>query len=392
MKTVVIAAGYGPNDPPTQNTCRYFKERGWRVVVVVPLANMASNSTVAHADDVYYVDAAPRMGRLAPIYEFLCWGRALRKAVRWSKAHLMVSFMFHPWVSAGELDRIRRVACIYDIPPDRYAGIFARHIFRRGWRDIHKLNFVWSSDPLKSALCKERGHLQVSPPVCHNVPYADYIDETELGSGRTWLCARLAAQDVMVEQGQKILLRAGAFGVLGGIEETLAALVKNPKWVFVLMGRPDSDYERFVRAKVAELNLKNQVGFIVRPSNDEWRKALLGADAGHLIHLRPEDGYHREAFDNNSPLSTNRLFQYMAAKLPIISSDDSRMAEIHREIDCFLVAEAANLVKSLDHILKRLRSDTFIDQNMGEAGRSAHLNKYNWEHQFASIFESINFR
>ena len=384
----LVAAYYGLQDPPTANLCRYLRSRGWRVAVVLR-AGQGAQEVIVEAK--YFLPEA-RIRCLASLTEFFNWGRVIKKAVRDLGPDLFISFMVHPWVSAGCLGQVRRVCCIYDIPPAQHAGILASSIYRNAWKNLGKLDYVWSSDPLKAQLCKVRGRLETAPPVCHNVPYSDYIDETELGSGRTWLCARLAAQDVMVEQGQKILLRAGAFGVLGGIEETLAALVKNPTWVFVLMGRPDSDYEVFVRAKVAELNLKSQVGFIVRPSNDEWRKALLGADAGHLIHLRPDDGYHREAFDNNSPLSTNRLFQYMAAKLPIISSDDSRMAEIHREIDCFLVAEAANLVKSLDHILKRLRSDTFIDRNMGKAGRSAHLNKYNWEDQFAPIFESINFR
>lgn len=384
----LVAAYYGLQDPPTANLCRYLRSRGWRVVVV----SRAGESAQGAIGEPSYVLPEPRVRFLSSLSEFINWGRVIKKAVRELKPDLFISFMLHPWVAAGDLGRVRRVCCIYDIPPTQHAGLLGGYIYPNAWKNLGKLDYVWSSDPLKAQLCKVRGRLETVPPVCHNVPYSDYIDETELGSGRPWLCERLAAQDVMVEQGQKILLRAGAFGVLGGIEETLAALVKNPEWIFVLMGRPDLNYEVSVRDKVTELNLKNRVGFLIRPSNDEWRKALLGADAGHLIHLRPEDGYHREAFDNNSPLSTNRLFQYMAAKLPIISSDDSRMAEIHREIDCFLVAEAANLVKSLDHILKRLRSDTFIDQNMGEAGRSAHLNKYNWEHQFASIFESINFR
>ena len=388
MKTVVVAAYYGLQDPPTANLCCYLRSRGWRVVVVLRAGQDVQEVIVEKS----YVLPKPRISRLSSLTEFLNWGRVIKKAVRELKPDLFISYMLHPWVAAGELGQVRRVCCIYDIPPTRHTGILARHIYRHAWKNLGKLDYVWSSDPLKSQLCKERGRLDALPPVCHNVPYSDYIQDTELGSGRAWLCDRLAAQDVRVGQGQKIVLRAGAFGVLGGIEETLAVLVKNPEWVFVLMGRPDLNYEVSIRENAAKLNLKNRVGFLVRPSNDEWRKALLGADAGHLIHLRPEDGYHREAFDTNSPLSTNRLFQYMAAELPIISCDDSRMAQIHDEIACFLVAESANLEISLDRILKRLSSETAIKLNMGKAGRSAHLNKYNWAHQFAPIFESVNSR
>lgn len=384
----LVAAYYGLQDPPTANLCRYLRARGWRVAVVVRAGQSAQEVIVESS----YVLPEPRVRFLSSLSDFLNWGRVIKKAVRELRPDLFISFMVHPWVSAGFLGQVRRVCCIYDIPPAQHAGILASYIYRNAWKNLGKLDYVWSSDPLKAQLCKVRGRLETVPPVCHNVPYSNYIDETELGSGRTWLCERLAAQDVVVEQGQKVLLRAGAFGVIGGIEETLAALVKNPEWIFVLMGRPDLNYEVSVRDKIAELNLKNRVGFLIRPSNDEWRKALLGADAGHLIHLRPEDGYHREAFDNNSPLSTNRLFQYMAAELPIISSDDSRMAQIHDEIACFEVAESANLEISLDRILKRLCSKTEIRQNMGKAGRSAHLNKYNWENQFAPIFKAINFR
>lgn len=339
-----------------------------------------------------YVLPKPRVRVLSSLTEFLNWGRVIKKAVREVRPDLFVSFMLHPWVAAGNLEKVRRVCCIYDIPPTNHTGFLASYIYRHAWKNLGRLDYVWCSDRFKAQLCKARGQLDASPAVCHNVPYSDYIRDSEPGSGRGWLCERLAAQDVMVGQGQKILLRAGAFGVLGGIEETLAALVKNPEWIFVLMGRPELNYEVSVRNTVAELGLKNRVGFLIRPSNDDWRKALLGADAGHLIHLQPKGGYHREAFDNNSPLSTNRLFQYMAAELTIISSDDGRMAQIHDEIACFEVAESANLEVSLDQILKRLCFNTVINRNMGKAGRSAHLNKYNWEHQFAPIFEAINFR
>lgn len=390
MRTVVVAAGYGPNDPPTQNTCRYFTEQGWRVILVAPVSNTPSYATISHAEKVYHVAAAPKLGRFAPVYEFLCWGRALRRAVIETKAKLMISFMFHPWVSAGTLGGIQRVACIYDIPASRYAGVYSRYIIRRGWRDIKKLDLVWSSDPLKARLCEVRGHLSVLPQVCYNVPYSDYIKDSESGSGRAWLCERLSAQGVRVEQRQKILLRAGAFGVYGGIEETLNALVHNPEWVFVLMGKPDSTYEVFVRGKVEQLNLQNRVSFLVRPSNDDWRRALLGADAGHLLHLRSDYGYHQEMFDNNSPLSTNRLFQYMAAELPTISSDDSRMARIHAEVNCFVVAESADLEHSLNRILTHLYTKDMLKETMGKVARKAHLSKYNWSQQFGPIFKAIS--
>jgi glycosyltransferase involved in cell wall biosynthesis len=389
MRTVVVAASYGPNDPPTQNFCRYFSELGWNVVVVMPISFLSADRAKLALFTTYYSRTWKKYRRIASILDAVSWGTAIRKAVRDTRADLFVSFMFHPWVSAGGLGGIKRATCIYDIPLVKHAGPFARLVYRLGWHKLNSLDFVWSSDQFKAAICMESGKLAELPLVCHNVPYRDYFTDIEVSTRDPWLREKLAQQGVTVCSTSRIVLRAGAYGILGGIEETVQALRDSPDWVLVLMGRPDADYERKIRKMAVDLNVSSRVGHIIRPTDTEWKKALLGADLGHLIHLRAQDGLHREMYDTNSSLSNNRLFQYMAAGLPIISYDDIRMSQIHSEIDCFFVADTADLKNAFVRILNQFYATPSRGDTMSKAARNAHLEKYHWEHQFSRVATTL---
>jgi hypothetical protein len=94
-------------------------------------------------------------------------------------------------------------------------------------------------------------------------------------------------------------------------------------------------------------------------------------------------------FELNSSLSNNRLFQYMAAALPILSYDDPRMDVIHRDVACFRVAESSRIVESIQSAWRELAGSASLRAGLGGEGRRAHLEKYCWEEQFAPVIEQI---
>ena len=381
MKTALVAAYYGPQDPPTANLCRYLRERGWRVAMILR-SRQNIGKIIAYQ---LFLLPEPRIRRIASLSEYLNWGKVIRRAEEETSADLFVSFMLHPWVAAGKLGSVRRVCCLYDIPPEIHTGMLSRIIYRRAWKNLCGLDLVWSSDPLKAEICQKLAGLSEIPMVCHNVPYSDYILDTELSSERHWLKDYLITSGVVIKAETRILLRAGAFGPMGGIEETLRAIVKCPNWVFVLMGRPEKNYENRIRSMVTNLNIEDRVAYVLRPNDREWKNALIGADVGHLIHERAETGVYRETFDKNSSLSNNRLFQYMAAGLPIISYDDPRMDGIHSAIQCFQIANSKELEVSLTNGLITLENTPDLIETLGANGRRAHLMRYNWEMEFSPI-------
>ena len=75
----------------------------------------------------------------------------------------------------------------------------------------------------------------------------------------------------------------------------------------------------------------------------------------------------------------------MAAGLPIISYDDPRMNGIYDEVACFRVARISRLELDIVQHWQELGSDSDLRNQLGRAGRQAHLEKYCWEKQFEPI-------
>ena len=283
------------------------------------------------------------------------------------------------------------VSCIYDIPALEDAGRLDRRIIPQAWQALQQADLVWSSDAYKSELTKQRGGLKVLPLVCHNCPQLDYLPEP-IWPRDSWLRSELFRQGAKLGgEGGCILLRAGAIGECGGIEETLDCMAQLPNdFVFVMLGRPSAEYKIHLQDRIAQLGLEKRAFLWDRPTDEVWKRALTGADIGHLIHGPFPPGRMTRLYELNSSLSNNRLFQYMAAGLPIISYDDPRMGELYNEVQCFQVARLDKLEADVLKIWKELGGNLCMRQKLGRAGRLAHINKYNWQMQFAPILSKIS--
>ena len=116
------------------------------------------------------------------------------------------------------------------------------------------------------------------------------------------------------------------------------------------MGRPSREYRPKLLRRIAELGMRNRAFLWEQPSDEVWNEALQGADIGHLIHGSFPTGRMQWLYELNSSLSNDPSFLYMAAGLPILSYDDSRLDVIHREVDCFRVLRVNNLAEDLSSL------------------------------------------
>jgi len=234
------------------------------------------------------------------------------------------------------------------------------------------------------------GRLKLRPIICHNSPTTEYF--SNLSSERDVTLRKLLQNQgaPLKEVGGCILLRAGAIGEYGGIEETIFCMKNLPQdYVFLMMGRPPQAYKEKIERLIQAENLNHRIFLWNRPSDNMWKMALAGADIGHLIHGPFITASQKRQYDFNSSLSNNRLFQYMAASIPILSYDDPRMSYIHNEVGCFRVARLSNLAEDIENIWRELGSDSALRKRVGSNGRKAHLNKYCWEIDFSPILNNI---
>lgn len=89
--------------------------------------------------------------------------------------------------------------------------------------------------------------------------------------------------------------------------------------------------------------------------------------------------------------AVNKMFEYMEASLPIICSDYDLWREIVEEYQCGICVQPGN-TKQLVEALKFLLNNPSIAYEMGQRGRKAVEEKYNWSSQhltYVNIFDSL---
>ena len=116
---------------------------------------------------------------------------------------------------------------------------------------------------------------------------------------------------------------------------------------------------------------------------DEIVKGTLSADL--TIALYDPD------IPNNRYASPNKLFEAMASKIPIIVNENTSMADIVRKEKCGIVIPYGN-EEALIWAVSRLKDDLSLQKRLGNNGRKAYENKYNWkimENRLNSIYSHV---
>jgi glycosyltransferase involved in cell wall biosynthesis len=114
-------------------------------------------------------------------------------------------------------------------------------------------------------------------------------------------------------------------------------------------------------------------------SHEEALRIVSEADIGVLPHRRCTH------WDHTIP---NKLFDYMAAGLPVLTSDARPFARIVRESRCGEVFESRDLGDLLDAI-RRLGAPG-LRANYGTNGQRAIVERYHWERDAEVLLDSVN--
>jgi glycosyltransferase involved in cell wall biosynthesis len=140
-------------------------------------------------------------------------------------------------------------------------------------------------------------------------------------------------------------------------------------------GRDRTLFEQ--RAKA--LGLPDEVVcFTGRLSHERALECVAQADVGIVPH------YADAAWNTTIP---NKLFDYMAAGIPVVTSDAVPAARIVTETRAGLVFRARD-PRSLANAITRLQDHRFRTQ-LGQAGLTAIRVKYNWENDTAVLINTV---
>jgi glycosyltransferase involved in cell wall biosynthesis len=167
-------------------------------------------------------------------------------------------------------------------------------------------------------------------------------------------------------------------GVLEMIN-AVAQLAENGFKQFRLQIIGDGRDAALFRKRAAQLGLgEERVQFYGRLPYPEALTLVARADIGVISH------HANESWNTTIP---NKLFDYMAAGLPVVSSDTIPCARILRETgagELFRSGDSADLANALIRLIDPSRR-----LELGNKGRSAIVQHYNWEHDSAALLEIV---
>jgi glycosyltransferase involved in cell wall biosynthesis len=121
------------------------------------------------------------------------------------------------------------------------------------------------------------------------------------------------------------------------------------------------------------------VEFLGRLPHAEALGVVASADVGTVPH------HANESWNTTIP---NKLFDYMAAGLAVVSSDAEPPARVLRETGAGLLFRSGD-ARSLAEAVLKLRAPE-ARRAMADAGRQAVLRKYNWENDSATLLALID--
>lgn len=151
-----------------------------------------------------------------------------------------------------------------------------------------------------------------------------------------------------------------------GILEVIQSLVQFDDVDLYLLGIISNDFKEKVINEIDSLNLDKRVHLIDSLPYSDMIELMKLMDAGVIPYL---------TYKNHVVTRPNKLFEYMASKLPVLCSNFPLYEEVVNQ-GCGLTFTPEN-VESISSSIKELRSMDFV--KMGNKGYQLYLGKYNWE-------------
>jgi glycosyltransferase involved in cell wall biosynthesis len=172
---------------------------------------------------------------------------------------------------------------------------------------------------------------------------------------------------------EKIVYLGGMSRIRGLLEvvEGLAEVVKkHPRWKLCLVGACNpASFEGEIRDLAKKLGVEVNVEFIAWVPYDEKEKLSSQASMGVITYL---------PYSNNTSCLPNKLFDYLLVGLPVIASNFPLYREVVEGSHCGLIvdpSQPAAIARAMAYLIEHPDEA----RRMGENGRRAVLEKYNWE-------------
>jgi len=338
--------------------CTSLYNNGYEVVLLVPgISNKIVDGVVIHGLGKLPSDRLKRV---------VAGNRAALRVALGLKADLFhihdPELLFLAWRLSVKGKKV-----IYDAHEDLPRQVMSKHYIPASFRKmvstvvekaenwfVRRVSGVVAATPVIEARFKKVNKRTIS--VCN------YPSLTEFSSEPDWSFRR-----------EEVCYVGGIFDVRGARQ--MVDLLPHTSVRLILAGAYSPKQLRGTLSERQGWSKVEEAGFVDRIGV----KSILGRSLAGLLLLHPLQSY-RESL----PV---KMFEYMAAGIPVIASDFPLWRQILGESGCGICCNPFDL-SAVAEIINKLHSDQSLARGMGMNGRKAVKEKYNWEQEEAGL---VNF-
>jgi len=260
--------------------------------------------------------------------------------------------------------------------------------------DVHEhypnaiLDKYYLARPLRRAISRsfdlfERAVVRFFDYVIYTTPFmgARY-QKMKVPSGRVENYPIVELSDAFERNPQEKIVYLGAMSPTRGLVQVIEAFrlvaKERPNWELCLVGscRPQS-FERELKDLAARCGVAANVKFVAWVPYEEKERLSSQASMGVITYL---------PYSNNTSCLPNKLFDYMLVGLPVIASDFPLYRQIVEPNRCGILVDPSKpdqIARAMQYLIEHPQEA----REMGERGRKAVLEEYNWEKESERLLQ-----
>lgn len=260
--------------------------------------------------------------------------------------------------------------------------------------DVHEhypnaiLDKYYLARPLRRAISSsfdlfERAVVRFFDYVIYTTPFVGArYQKMKVRSGRVENYPIVELSDAFERNPQEKIVYLGAMSPTRGLVEVIEAFSlvakERPSWELCLVGscRPQS-FEQELKDLAARCGVAANVKFIAWVPYEEKERLSSQASMGVITYL---------PYSNNTSCLPNKLFDYMLVGLPVIASDFPLYRQIVEPNRCGILVDPSKpdqIARAMEYLIERPQEA----REMGERGRKAVLEEYNWEKESERLLQ-----
>lgn len=391
MKIVFIYDGDYPWDIRVEKIINSLKNNGYKVVLICRNRKMRKAFELINGVEIQRLPVFPRKLNSVLTFPFFLNPVWIYKIFITAKkgADLIIVRDLPLALTAIAIGKILRVPVIFDMAEPYPESLRSNWLYHKMKLTDYLVRNPFLADCLENiVLCLTNWLWVVSEESLERAVNKGYskkkisiVGNTPVLKSSNILNKKTYPGGMSKVQGRFILIFVGfLFGDRGldfAINAFKTVIAANPNIVMFIIGT--GPIEKQLKNQVKELCLENDIIFEGWVSNEKVPEYLYSANVGILPF--------RSCAHINITLA-NKLFDYMAAGLPVLASSVKPMERILKETNAGMVFKHEDAVDFTTSVLS-MATSTENNKILGENGINAIKSKYSWKYEEQRIFSSI---